>query len=638
MSERTTADDLLHALAALPKMCRPTVSQSGDRVALYYDDTGRNQLHVLNVASGERTQWSDGNVPKDGNSPLHWDAAGERVFVHVDEGGDEQYDIYAMDDCGTLEPVIQSDGKNEVCDVSPEGSFALVSSTRDGQMNLYRHDLHGDGVVALTDHDRAVWRAVLSPDGEQIAYVTDETGDSGNMDVHVMNNDGTSARKLSCGVAGSKTAVSDWGPDGERLLVGDDADGRTRIGVYELGTDKPTWLGEGNYEEIPVQFHPDGERVLALRDKDAMTVPVVYDTAEDRNETAPARELTLPDGVSFFSSTIRPERRHVNDAVLSDGRVLLTHVSPTTRRSLLAYDLSTDDVETLVEPEHGPFGPEEFTDSEYFRFRSDGVPETDQRAVEHTPYEELEIGALLYDSGERPSPLVVKPHGGPQGRDAKRFSELTQLLVSRGFSVLEVNYRGSVGRGRKFVERLYGDVGGAEQGDIATGLEHVLDQHGWIDGDRIAIVGGSYGGYSAYWQLVQYPDLYDAGVAIMGITDWLDNYENTMPHYRTGFLERYLGCPDENEAFYRERSPVTHAENLAAPLLMLHGVNDPRVPVSQARVFRDALLDAGFVRGGDGDFEYRELDDEGHTSTDQNQRLRMYRFLDKFLRGQLDTR
>ena len=226
---------------------------------------------------------------------------------------------------------------------------------------------------------------------------------------------------------------------------------------------------------------------------------------------------------------------------------------------------------------------------------------------------------------------MVNPHGGPRARDEKRFDLYTQVLAARGFSVLQVNYRGSTGRGREFVRALDGDWGGAEQGDIVTATEHVLGEYDWLDEDRIAVFGGSYGGYSAYWQLVQYPDLYDAGVAWIGLTDLVDQFENTMPHYRTELMEKYLGTPAENPDRYEERSPVTHAENLAAPLLMVHGVNDRRVPVSQARLFREALEGLGYDEGEDGDFEYRELGAEGHASSDQAQKLRMFRLLDDFL-------
>jgi dipeptidyl aminopeptidase/acylaminoacyl peptidase len=120
-------------------------------------------------------------------------------------------------------------------------------------------------------------------------------------------------------------------------------------------------------------------------------------------------------------------------------------------------------------------------------------------------------------------------------------------------------------------------------------------------------------------------------VAWIGLTDLLDQYENTMPHYRTELMEKYLGTPEENEELLVERSPITHVENLAAPLLIVHGVNDRRVPVSQARLFRDALEAAGYEEGEAADFEYHELGEEGHASTDQDQKLRTFRLLVDFL-------
>jgi dipeptidyl aminopeptidase/acylaminoacyl peptidase len=200
-----------------------------------------------------------------------------------------------------------------------------------------------------------------------------------------------------------------------------------------------------------------------------------------------------------------------------------------------------------------------------------------------------------------------------------------------------VNYRGSSGRGREFVERLYDDWGGAEQGDVATAAEHVIDEYP-IDESRVVVFGGSYGGYSAYWQLVQYPDFYDAGVAWIGISDLPDMYENTMPHFRTELMEKYLGTLDDDPDLYEERSPTTHAANLSAPLLILHGINDRRVPVSQARLFREALENEGFAPGEDADFEYRELGEEGHASTDIDQKARTFGLLDGFFERRIGVR
>ncbi|PSP20378.1 S9 family peptidase [Halobacteriales archaeon QH_10_67_13] len=620
MSEETVTD-VLEELARLPTLAHPTVGPAGEEIAVYYDATGRNELHVLDTETGELERWSDGEVPRNARWFLRWDAGGDRVYFHRDDGGDEQNDVYALTRDGTVEPVVEMDGQVVLNDVSEDGDTLLVGSSRDGQMNVYRHDVPTGETTKLTDYDRAAAAATIGPDGERFAFATNETETFENYDAYVADIDGSNVRNLEIGEVGAEVGPADWGPEGERLLVEDNTEGLNRIGVYDLREDAVRWLGDGEHEESAAAFGPDGERVLGTRTREAETVPIVYDLA-----TGESREFDLPDGVAGFS---------LGDPVLADGRVVLTHTTPTTRPELVAYDLETDETETLIEPEYGPFSPAQLADAEYFTVESDGVPETPQRAVGHDPYEAREIGALLYDSGERPSPLIVNPHGGPRSRDSKRFDLYTQVLIARGFSVLKVNYRGSTGRGREFVETLYDDWGGAEQGDIATAAEHVLDAREWLDEDRVVVFGGSYGGYSAYWQLVQFPELYDAGVAWIGLTDLEEMYETTMPHFRTELMEKYLGDPEDNADLYRERSPVEYAENLAAPLLVVHGVNDHRVPVGQARLFRDRLEELGYEAGAE--FEYEELGEEGHASSDQEQKLRLFRLLDDFLDRRIGT-
>lgn len=610
--------DVLEKLASLPTIACPTASPDGDEVAFYYNITGRNELHVLDVETGEFEQWSDGEVARSTQWPVEWNSDGDHVFFHLDEAGNEQNDIYAINRDGNIKPIIEMDGQTTLEDVGEDGETLLLGSNRDGQMNLYRHDLTENETIKITNYERAASQSHLSPDGSQIAYATNESDNFDNRDAYVADVDGSNPRNLAIGEVGAEAAPADWGPGGNRLLISDNTEDFSRCGIYDKQTDEITWYGDLSYEESPDFFMPDGERFLATRTRDAAAMPVVYDT-----ETGESHELALPEGVVGFGFG--------GESVLDEQRVLLTHTTPTHRKDLLAYDLDTDEYETLIEAEYGDFSPEDFADAEYFTFESNGIPQTPARAVEHDPYDTLEIGAMLYDSGQHPSPLIVTPHGGPRWWDSKSFSLYTQFLIQRGFSVLQVNYRGSKGRGREFSEELYDDWGGAEQGDIAIGVEYVLKTHDWIDENRVTVFGSSYGGYSAYWHMVQYPDLYDAGIARIGLTDLRDMYENTMPHFRTELMEKNLGTPEENSNLYDERSPVTHAENLSAPLLMLHGITDSRVPVSQARIFRDALKKAGYEEGKQGDFEYRELGEQGHGSSDIDQTIRAWRIVDKFL-------
>ncbi len=617
--------DVLQELAELPTFHHPVVAPDQSRVALYYDITGRNEVHVLDLETNTLEQWSDGEVPRNARWFVSWDADGERVLFHLDEDGNEQNDIWWLDEAGNAAPLVQFDGQCVIADVTNDGAYLLFGSSRDGQMNVFRYAFETEEIKKLTDHDRAVYATTASPNGELIAYSTNETDDYDNRDVYVANIDGSNQRNLDIGEVGAEAIPNGWSPDGDRLLITDNTDDLARAGIYDLETAEVTWLGDGAFEEGGVAFLPDGETVITSRSRDASAVPVAYDL-----ETGEGREFELPDGVAMFNP-MGP-----SNIAVADDEVILQFTAPTRRTELWRYDLSEDNYEPLIEAEYGPFDRAFFTDATYFTFTSDGVPTTRQAAVEHEPYKELDIGAIFFDGGQRPSPLLVNPHGGPRARDTLRFNLYTQVLTSLGFSVLQVNYRGSSGRGRSFVEELIGDWGGAEQGDVATAVEHVLDRYDWLDEDRVVVFGGSYGGYSAFWQLVQYPELYDAGVAWIGLTDLTDMFEHTMPHFRTELMQKYLGTPEENPELYAERSPASHIEHLAAPLLIVHGINDRRVPVSQARIFRDALSAAGFEEGPDGDFEYEELGKEGHASTDQAQKLRMFQTLEEFLNRRVD--
>lgn len=605
---QTTDDDILEELASLPSFHHPTVSPDGSEIAVYYDTTGRNQLHVIDIESGEMTQWTDGEVPRDARWFVDW-LDDDTVIFHLDDDGNEQNDLYTISRDGTVEELVTSDGQAALQDVEEGGQTILYGSNEDGQMNVFIYDRETDESTKLTAYERAAGGATISPDGERFAFATNEADDFDNRDVYIADIDGDNSRNLEIGETGAEASPNDWHPHGDRLLVTDNTEDMGRIGVYDLDDDDVRWYGSLEYEESGVAFMPDGERFIGIRIRDAKIIPIVYDL-----ESGDSRELDVPPGTASFGGMMG------GNPVIDEHRVVITHTRSDRRPELLVYDLDEDEYEVILEAEYGDLDPDMFVPAEYFRFES---------------HDGLDIGALLYDSGERPSPLIVNPHGGPRSADFMAFDLRTQFLLERGYSVLQVNYRGSVGRGREFVEMLIDDWGGDEQADIAAGVEYVSDSYDWIDTDRIAVFGGSYGGYSAFMQMLQYPELYDAGIAWIGVTDLVDMYENTMPHFRTELMEKYLGTPDENPELYEERSPTTHVDNLSAPLLIVHGVNDRRVPISQARLFKEALEEAGFEEGETADYEYVELGEEGHASSDIDQKIRMFRIMDDFIQRRL---
>ncbi|MFW5946109.1 MAG: S9 family peptidase [Candidatus Natronoplasma sp.] len=590
----------LEELASLPEFYHPVASPDREKVAFYWDKSGRNELHVMNLESGEIEQISDGEVPKNARWFIMWGSDSEKIYFHKDEAGNEQNDIYSIDLEGNVESVVTANGQCILQDVSSDGRYLLFTSDMEEQMNLYRYDLEKGATEKLTEYEQPVVNAIFGPDDEFIAYEANESEDLENQDVYLCRSDGSEKDRLDISEDGYESSVGDWSPDGASLLVSDNTMDMVSCGIYDVEKENIEWFASTEYEEYPVSFLPGGDGFLAFRIKQAGWIPIKY------GYDGSVKELELDEGMCSFPAGGN------GGVFISDKEIVVPYTRPDVRKELFRYDIEKDDFEVILEAEYGDIDPDSFVDTEYVTYDSiDG----------------LEIGALLYDSGERPSPAVVMVHGGPHFQSTRSFNIYAQFLASRGYTVFQPNYRGSIGRGREFKRMIHMDWGGKEQDDVAEGAIWLKEQD-WIDEDRVAVFGGSYGGYSAYMQMVKYPELWTTGIAWIGITDLHKLYEEDMPHFQS-MLEENMGDPEENYELWRDRSPIEHVENMERPILMIHGVNDPRCPIEQARIFADALEDMGWEEGED--FELEELGEEGHGSTDIGQKIRAFQILEDYL-------
>jgi len=224
-------------------------------------------------------------------------------------------------------------------------------------------------------------------------------------------------------------------------------------------------------------------------------------------------------------------------------------------------------------------------------------------------------------------PLVVMPHGGPWVRDVWRYDALVQLLANRGYAVLQMNYRGSLGYGRDFSDKGKKQVGRSIQDDIEDGTRWAIAK-GIADPARVAIVGASYGGFSALFALGHNPELYRCGVSIAGVTDWPDIIKGRDDdEYRLAYLHwvEQIGDPKNDAEFLKAISPVNYADKIAAPVLIIQGKDDRTVPPKQARAMVTALEKAG--RKPESLFVSRE----GHGFAGQKARLEEFKRIDEFL-------
>jgi dipeptidyl aminopeptidase/acylaminoacyl peptidase len=227
------------------------------------------------------------------------------------------------------------------------------------------------------------------------------------------------------------------------------------------------------------------------------------------------------------------------------------------------------------------------------------------------------------------APLVVLPHGGPAARDSITFDYWAQALASRGYAVLQMNFRGSEGYGAEFRNLGLREWGGKMQDDVTDGVKYMIEK-GIADPQRICIVGASYGGYAALAGAAFTPDLYKCAVSVAGVSDlgrflgWqLNRYGVDSSNYE--FWKYSLGDPNENSDLIKARSPARAAKAVTADVLLIHGKDDTIVPFEQSELMRDALKDAGKS------VQLVKLDGEDHYLSRAKTRTEMLKALDGFL-------
>ena len=248
--------------------------------------------------------------------------------------------------------------------------------------------------------------------------------------------------------------------------------------------------------------------------------------------------------------------------------------------------------------------------------------------IEYSSRDGLTIhGYLTLPPGREPKHLacIVNPHGGPWARDGWGYNPEVQFLANRGYCVLQMNFRGSTGYGRRFWEASFRQWGLKMQDDVSDGAKWLIDQ-GYADPKRLGIYGGSYGGYATLAGVVYTPDLYAAAVDYVGVSN-LMTFMNTIPPYWRPELPKFydmVGDPTKDREALEAASPALHADRIKAPLFIAQGANDPRVNKAESDQVVEALKKRGI------DVQYMVKDNEGHGFHNEENQFDFYGAMEKF--------
>jgi dipeptidyl aminopeptidase/acylaminoacyl peptidase len=408
----------------------------------------------------------------------------------------------------------------------------------------------------------------------------------------------------------------------------------------------------------PVRFHKDGKRFymetnkgdlnlssLMLMDAASGSTTLVESDPEKRVDFGAAIFSEVSDELVATSYTDAKTRRYFRDKALEADYKWLQAQFPG-REVGLGSSSKDENFWLVIAYSDTEPGETHFFDRKAkkltFQYRvRENLPRTslsEMKPIAYKSSDGLEIPAYLtLPKGleAKKLPLIVVPHGGPWARDTWGYNGMAQFLANRGYAVLMPNFRGSTGYGKAFLNAGNGEWGRKMQDDITWGVKHLVAE-GIADPKRVGIMGGSYGGYATLAGLAFTPDVYRAGVDIVGPSNLVTLLESVPPYWESFRKILYARMADldtpEGKAWLKERSPLNQADKIKTPLLVVQGANDPRVKQAEADQIVIALRERKFP------VEYIVAPDEGHGFARPVNNMAMYMAVEKFLAMHLDGR
>jgi dipeptidyl aminopeptidase/acylaminoacyl peptidase len=570
-----------------------TLRRDGRRLAFLTDITGTAQLWTVDQPLGwpEQLTFYEDRLMFASYSPV-----GHEIAFGKDEGGDENQLIFLIpDEGGVPQRLSRQDAKHLWGGWSHAGRrIAWSHNARNGRdFDIYLFDLDSRAEELVLQGEGHNYVAGWMPDDRKLIVGRLESSVENNL--WLLDPD-TGERTFLTPHAGQALYVSPQPlPDGSGILMLTNQDRDfANLARFDFATGDLRFIDEHSWDRESTELSKDGRWLMLLTNEEGYSVVEVRDLQERKSyqvESLPRgviSEARFAEGSSLFTVSVTAPN-DATDVWSVDART--GEVNRWTRSSLAGIPR-----ESLMEPE----------------------------LIHYPTFDGLEIPAFYYKpAATGPHPVVITIHGGPEGQARPSFSPVTQYLVSQGFAVLAPNVRGSAGYGQRYM-----DLDNVRQrmdsvADIKAAYEWLISR-GNAASDEIALYGGSYGGFMVLSSLVTYPELWAAGVDIVGISNFVTFLENTAD-YRRHLREAEYGSLEHDREFLHSISPLTHVDKISTPLMVIHGANDPRVPLSETEQLIEAVRRKGVP------VEALIYADEGHGLAKLKNRLDAYPKMAEFL-------
>jgi dipeptidyl aminopeptidase/acylaminoacyl peptidase len=589
----------------------PSFSPDGRYVAFLTNITGVSQLWQMPVEGGWPVQltFTSESVRGAWYHPIRYE-----LIFSMDTGGNERTQLHRLagvaggmnhelgDGWTTADLSKQPKAIHQFGGWSHDGQQIAFSATRtqDSRFDIYVQKLGGEARLVKEGpggyYDTLGW----SPDDKWLLVRRPES--NFNQDLYVIDVAGGQARHLTPHDGNAQYESPRWSADGKSIYCASTHGGRDQAALAQIdvASGKVTFIETPEHEVEAVEISRNGRWLAWTLNIEGKSELKLKDLKSGKTITPAGVPLGVISQMEFS-----PDESKL--AFVFDG--------PRYNLDVWVWDLSTDKPRQLTRSSRAGIPFDTFVEPEVIQYKT---------------FDGRMIPAWFYPpkgQGGRLPPVIVYPHGGPESQTRPNFTGLFQYFLQRGYGILAPNVRGSSGYGTAYMN-LDNTVKRMDSVKDLAHAVHWLRDEKKADPKRIAIYGGSYGGFMVLAGVTNYPDLYAAGIDVVGIANFVTFLENTGA-YRRAHREAEYGNLREHKEFLEQISPIHHVDKIKCPMLVIHGANDPRVPVGEAEQIVAALKKRGIP------VEYLRYEDEGHGLAKLKNRLdaypKMADFLDKHL-------
>lgn len=588
----------------------PSFSHDGKRLSFLTNITGVAEvwsipidIHATTPAWPDQLTFRGERVSGASYSPTE-----DVLLVSADVGGNERDQLYLLNADGAVFTAITSQPEtiHRFGGWSPDGSRIIYScNERDGRyFDIYERNMHTGETKQLYQQDGTNHAFRYSHDGRHV--MLSRAYSNVNNQLFLLDTITGEVRALTPENKDGHAlyAMPNWSKDMDGLYVASDS-GRQFLSLAWLDIDsgEMRYLLDDHWDIDSLTLTRDGARMALVFNEEGYSRLLLFDVSRGWDARVEMRVPDLPRGIYGVTWS-------------KDGTRLAIEVySASDAPDVWIWDVQEEVLWRATRSSLGGIPREAFVEPSL---------------AHYTTFDGRQVPALLYlphDREVRALPVVINVHGGPEGQSRPELDPVVQYLVARGYAVLEPNVRGSTGYGYEY--QSLDDV--RLRMDSVNDLQHALfwlRESGIADPERIAVMGGSYGGFMVLSAITTYPDLWAAAVDVVGIANFVTFLENTGP-WRRKLRESEYGSLDQDREFLEQISPIHQVDRITTPLFVVHGANDPRVPVGEAEQIVAALRERNVP------VEYKRFEDEGHGLVKRANRLIAYpaiaRFLDVYM-------